>query len=205
MMPMRTKPACNKNHSKRGLEAEGDDTVESIKKGVWHKMDGGTRRRGSVHAQSERVATATQEGFMERSLYLVHAGNDDELPNADGWAGPSQLCVRSSGNRDSCRSNSLRGVERIQDHGEFLGGHDARAVVGAVCRYACWTCWCRREWCRNLKPYTNATLMEPQVVDKTSADGVVKRNTVTTQVIAQGPTASQEAIKMLGTNEGIFQ
>jgi potassium-transporting ATPase potassium-binding subunit len=47
--------------------------------------------------------------------------------------------------------------------------------------------------------------MEPQVVDKTSADGVVKRNTVTTQVIAQGPTASQEAIKMLGTNEGIFQ
>jgi hypothetical protein len=37
MMPMRTKPACNKNHSKRGLEAEGDDTVESIEEGVWHK------------------------------------------------------------------------------------------------------------------------------------------------------------------------
>lgn len=57
---------------------------------------------------------------------------------------------------------------------------------------------------QNLKPYTNATLMEPQVVEKTSADGVVQRDTVTTQVIAQEPTASQEAIKMPGTNGGGF-
>ena len=57
---------------------------------------------------------------------------------------------------------------------------------------------------QNLKPYTNATLMEPQVVEKTSADGVVQRDTVTTQVIAQEPTASQEAIKMPGTNGGDF-
>jgi potassium-transporting ATPase potassium-binding subunit len=57
---------------------------------------------------------------------------------------------------------------------------------------------------QNLRPYTNATLMEPQVVQTTGADGVVKRDTVTTQVIAQGPTASQEAIKMLGTNGGGF-
>src|SRR5208283_1692297 len=33
MMPMRMKPACNKNHSKRGLGAEGDETVESIERG----------------------------------------------------------------------------------------------------------------------------------------------------------------------------
>jgi hypothetical protein len=46
--------------------------------------------------------------------------------------------------------------------------------------------------------------MEPQVVKKTSADEVVKRDTVTAQVIAQGPTASQEATKMLGTNGGGF-
>jgi potassium-transporting ATPase potassium-binding subunit len=57
---------------------------------------------------------------------------------------------------------------------------------------------------QNLKPYSNATLMEPQVMQTTGADGVVKRDTVTTQVIAQGPTASQEAIKMLGTNGGGF-
>jgi potassium-transporting ATPase potassium-binding subunit len=57
---------------------------------------------------------------------------------------------------------------------------------------------------QNLKPYTNATLMEPQIVEKTEANGAVTRSTVTTQVIAQGPTASQEAIKMLGTNGGGF-
>ncbi|HEY1468746.1 MAG TPA: potassium-transporting ATPase subunit KdpA [Candidatus Acidoferrum sp.] len=57
---------------------------------------------------------------------------------------------------------------------------------------------------QNLKPYRNVTLVEPQVVEKAGADGVVKRETVTTQVIAQGPTASQEAIKMLGTNGGGF-
>jgi potassium-transporting ATPase potassium-binding subunit len=57
---------------------------------------------------------------------------------------------------------------------------------------------------QNLKPYSNATLIEPQVVQTTDANGVVKQNTVTTQVIAQGPTASQEAIKMLGTNGGGF-
>ena len=37
-----------------------------------------------------------------------------------------------------------------------------------------------------------------------NADGSVKRDTVTTQVIAQGPVASQEAIKMYGTNGGGF-
>ncbi len=57
---------------------------------------------------------------------------------------------------------------------------------------------------QNLKPYTNATLIEPQIVEKTDANGAVTRDTVTTQVIAQGPTASQEAIKMLGTNGGGF-
>ncbi len=57
---------------------------------------------------------------------------------------------------------------------------------------------------QNLKPYTNATLIEPQVVEKTDVNGKVTRDTVTTQVIAQGPTASQEAIKMLGTNGGGF-
>jgi potassium-transporting ATPase potassium-binding subunit len=51
---------------------------------------------------------------------------------------------------------------------------------------------------QNLKPYTNATLMEPQVVEKTSADGVVQRDTVTTQRITQEPTASQKQSKYQG-------
>jgi potassium-transporting ATPase potassium-binding subunit len=53
---------------------------------------------------------------------------------------------------------------------------------------------------QNLRPYDTAKLMEPQKV--TGSDG--KPTTVTTQTIAQGPVASQEAIKMLGTNGGGF-
>src|SRR5271166_766544 len=57
---------------------------------------------------------------------------------------------------------------------------------------------------QNLRPYTTANVIEPQVVETKNADGTSKRDTVTTQVIAQGPVASQEVIKMFGTNGGGF-
>ena len=57
---------------------------------------------------------------------------------------------------------------------------------------------------QNLRPYTTANVVEPQVVETKNADGTVKKDTVTTQVIAQGPLASQEVIKMYGTNGGGF-
>ena len=57
---------------------------------------------------------------------------------------------------------------------------------------------------QNLRPYTTAKLVEPQIVETKNADGTVKKDKVTTQVIAQGPVASQEAIKMYGTNGGGF-
>ncbi len=65
---------------------------------------------------------------------------------------------------------------------------------------------------QNLKPYDTAKLVEPQQVQKmgadgkpvVGADGKTVMDTVTDQTIAQGPVASQEAIKMLGTNGGGF-
>jgi len=65
---------------------------------------------------------------------------------------------------------------------------------------------------QNLKPYDTAKLIEPQHVPKVdangkpviSSDGKPVMDTVTDQTIAQGPVASQEAIKMLGTNGGGF-
>ncbi len=57
---------------------------------------------------------------------------------------------------------------------------------------------------QNLHPYTSVALLEPQSVDKTGSDGAVHKESVTSQLIAQGPVASQEAIKMLGTNGGGF-
>ncbi len=57
---------------------------------------------------------------------------------------------------------------------------------------------------QNLRPYDTAKLVEPQTQTATGADGKPTTTIVTTQTIAQGPVASQEAIKMLGTNGGGF-
>ncbi len=57
---------------------------------------------------------------------------------------------------------------------------------------------------QNLKPYASAQLLDPQTVQTQGADGKTAAQTVTQQPIALGPTASQEAIKMFGTNGGGF-
>ncbi len=57
---------------------------------------------------------------------------------------------------------------------------------------------------QNLKPYDTASIVEPQQVQVTGSDGKTTTQTVSTQSIAQGPVASQEAIKMFGTNGGGF-
>jgi K+-transporting ATPase ATPase A chain len=65
---------------------------------------------------------------------------------------------------------------------------------------------------QNFKPYDIVKLVEPQHTQRVASDGkpVVGEDarpvmdTVTDQTIAQGPVASQEAIKMLGTNGGGF-
>jgi K+-transporting ATPase ATPase A chain len=65
---------------------------------------------------------------------------------------------------------------------------------------------------QNLRPYDTAKLVEPMQVPHVGADGKPAvdasgkpvMDTVTTQTIAQGPVASQEFIKELGTNGGGF-
>jgi K+-transporting ATPase ATPase A chain len=65
---------------------------------------------------------------------------------------------------------------------------------------------------QNFKPYTTVKMVEAQQVPKMTADGKPvlgqdgkpAMDTLKEQVIAQGPVASQEAIKMLGTNGGGF-
>jgi len=57
---------------------------------------------------------------------------------------------------------------------------------------------------QNLKPYTTVQLIEPQTVQVTGADGKSSSQVVREQTIAQGPVASQEVIKELGTNGGGF-
>jgi len=57
---------------------------------------------------------------------------------------------------------------------------------------------------QNLKPYTTVDLVQPYTAQMTSPDGKTTTQIVTQQVIAQGPVASQEIIKQLGTNGGGF-
>ena len=57
---------------------------------------------------------------------------------------------------------------------------------------------------QNFRPYDTAALVQPRTVTTTGTDGKSTTQTITTQSIAQGPVASQEAIKMLGTNGGGF-
>ena len=57
---------------------------------------------------------------------------------------------------------------------------------------------------QNFSPYTSATLVEEQRIETKKEDGTTATETRTEQVIAQGPVASQEIIKELGTNGGGF-
>jgi potassium-transporting ATPase potassium-binding subunit len=57
---------------------------------------------------------------------------------------------------------------------------------------------------QNLKPYTTVELIQPYTAQVTGPDGKTTAQTVTQQVIAQGPVASQEVIKEFGTNGGGF-
>jgi K+-transporting ATPase ATPase A chain len=57
---------------------------------------------------------------------------------------------------------------------------------------------------QNFSPYTQAKLVEPQQAEKKDDHGNKTVETVTIQTIAQGPVASQEIIKELGTNGGGF-
>ncbi len=65
---------------------------------------------------------------------------------------------------------------------------------------------------QNLRPYDTVKLLEPQQVQKSGSDGKPMvgpdgkpvMDTISEQTIAQGPVASQEVIKELGTNGGGF-
>jgi len=57
---------------------------------------------------------------------------------------------------------------------------------------------------QNLRPYARVQLVEPQMVQTPGPEGKMVTQRVTQQVIALGPAASQEIIKMFGTDGGGF-
>ena len=57
---------------------------------------------------------------------------------------------------------------------------------------------------QNLRAYDTVALLDPPTVESTGEDGKAVSTQLREQTIAQGPVASQEAIKELGTNGGGF-
>jgi K+-transporting ATPase ATPase A chain len=57
---------------------------------------------------------------------------------------------------------------------------------------------------QNFRPYDRVQIVDPQTITTTDAAGQTTTATITEQVIAQGPVASQEIIKQFGTNGGGF-
>jgi len=57
---------------------------------------------------------------------------------------------------------------------------------------------------QNLRPYATVQLLDPQTVQTQGADGKTITQTISRQIVPFGPVASQEAIKMFGTNGGGF-
>jgi K+-transporting ATPase ATPase A chain len=57
---------------------------------------------------------------------------------------------------------------------------------------------------QNLRPYDTAAVVDPQTVTAPGPEGKPQTQVVREQSIAQGPVASQEIIKELGTNGGGF-
>ena len=57
---------------------------------------------------------------------------------------------------------------------------------------------------QNFRHYDAIKILDPVTITVTGSDGKPAMKRITEQVIAQGPVASQEAIKMLGTNGGGF-
>ncbi len=105
-----------------------------------------------------------------------------------------------------------------RDHRQLLGGSDpdhALHPAAALASSSPWP-WCPRAWSRPSAPTPRSTVVQPTQYDEpeTDKDGKpvldekgqpkMKKSTLTEQVIAVGPAASQIAIKQLGTNGGGF-
>ena len=105
-----------------------------------------------------------------------------------------------------------------RDDRQLLGRSHARprSTSSCRCRSSSRSSSSPRAWCRRSAPYAKVAVVQPSEYDEpvTDKDGKpvldekgqpkTKKSTLTEQVIAVGPAASQIAIKQLGTNGGGF-
>ena len=145
----------------------------------------GTRRRSRADSSFNTAVSFTTNTNWQSYVARV----DDELLHPDGRARVPQLRVGGHGHRDRHRAGPRLRAPRGRRR-SATSGWTSRAPRSTCCcrsrRSSPW-CWSAQGVPQNLNAYTPCTTVE-------GAD----------QTIAQGPVASQEAIKELGTNGGGF-
>ena len=147
-------------------------------------------------------------GFVhdEYELAGVHAGSHDELFHADGGAGLSQLLSAAVG--IALAIAVIRGIARREQ--ETIGNFwvDLTRTILWVLLPACLVVamiFVSQGMIQNLTALReDATGGTAQTVTATGTDGKTTTQVVKEQKIPQGPVASQEAIKIFGTNGGGF-
>ena len=162
----------------------------------------------SAEARRRGAGPGVQHGrvlYDQHQLAGVRAGNHHVVPDADGGPRVSQFYFRGGRNRPGHRHRSRHRAARTGHARKLLGGHDARDVLGADADL---------HFGRAFPGLAGRAAKFQTVRYRTargSADGADDglRGKTTTQIvkeqtIAQGPVASQEVIKELGTNGGGF-
>ena len=134
----------------------------------------------------------------QHQLAGLRRRDDHERLDPDARPGGAELHFRRHGHGGPGRPRPGHPPAQGHQPGQLLGGPDPRAPCTSCCPCPCCSrcSCCPRAWSRPWGPAPVARLLAPI----TGANG----KAVLEQVIAVGPVASQEAIKMLGTNGGGF-
>ena len=155
----------------------------------------GTRK--GLPAWDRISAWNTAASFTTNTNWQSYTPEDhDELSHPDGGAGVPQLLLRGGRHRGGCGADSRH---QADDSRRTIGNFwvDTTRTLLYILLPACLLYALVLVWQgvpQNLHPYTL-----PRRLNRLRPDSPAP-----TQTIAQGPVASQEAIKMLGTNGGGF-
>ena len=153
----------------------------------------------------------------QHQLAELRRGVHPVLSFADGGAGLPQLRLGRRGNRGRRGSGAGDRPAFGPDDRQLLGGSGSREPISAAADLHCLRRLSRFPGNDSEFPaLRHGLLVEPTVVEVARKDAagrelldaqgkpVMEKQTVVSQTIAQGPVASQVAIKMLGTNGGGF-
>ncbi len=172
----------------------------------------------SLAAPSEHLSFSTAVSFVTNTNWQAYAG-ETTMSYFTQMAGLTVQNFKSAAVGMALAVVFIRGISRFRT--DKLGNFWRDTVRGVLYillpfSFLAAIFFVSQGVVQNFKPYDTVSLTDPQTVqvDKKDADGSVIKDAngdavkedslIDTQTFAQGPVASQLAIKMLGTNGGGF-